>query len=176
VRGQTETLTVDLFFDTTDSGTGDNAKSVTEYTDKIYDLLKIRSDTHAPPVCRFNWGKRFPGGDISDSNQKRTSFRGVVDSVKQRFTLFSILGTPLRATLTVTFREFKPLDQQLHELQLESPDRTHAHVVERKDTLSAIAARQYHRPGEWRLIAEENGIDDPRRLTIGRTLLVPPMQ
>jgi hypothetical protein len=175
VRGQTETLTVDLFFDTTDGGTGDRAKSVTEHTDKIYDLLKIRSDRHAPPVCTFVWGKSFPGCDISDGNQKRTSFKGVVESVKQRFTLFSTQGIPLRATVTVTFKEFKPLDQQLKELNLNSPDRTQAHVVERNDTLSAIAGRQYQRPGEWRQIAEDNDIDDPRRLTIGRTLRVPPL-
>src|ERR1700736_6528316 len=55
VRGQTETLTLDLFFDTTDQGTGDNAVSVTTRTDKFYQLIKIDNNTHAPPICHFTW-------------------------------------------------------------------------------------------------------------------------
>ena len=34
----------------------------------------------------------------------------------QKFTLFNPLGTPLRATLTVTFREYKTLEEQIAEL------------------------------------------------------------
>src|SRR6266849_9749194 len=41
VRGQTETFTLDLFFDTTDAGMGDSAKPVTALTDKFYQLIKI---------------------------------------------------------------------------------------------------------------------------------------
>src|SRR5438552_9958901 len=55
VRGQTETLTLDLFFDTTDRGMDDSAVSVTTKTDKFYQLIKINKDTHAPPICRFTW-------------------------------------------------------------------------------------------------------------------------
>jgi nucleoid-associated protein YgaU len=36
-----------------------------------------------------------------------------------------------------------------------------------------VAARYYQRAGEWRRIAEENGIEDPRRLETGRVLRVP---
>src|SRR3954447_21688691 len=58
VRGQTETLTVDLYFDSTDAGTANDATPVTERTDRFYQLIKIDRDTHAPPVCRFVWGDR----------------------------------------------------------------------------------------------------------------------
>jgi hypothetical protein len=50
VRGQTERLSVDLFFDTTDDGTGAGATSVTTRTDPIYSLVKIEPAGHAPPI------------------------------------------------------------------------------------------------------------------------------
>src|SRR5947207_2417710 len=61
VRGQTETLTLDLFFDRTEAGMGESAQPVTERTDQFYQLIKINPVTHAPPVCVFNWGAHFPG-------------------------------------------------------------------------------------------------------------------
>jgi hypothetical protein len=177
VRGQAETLTMDLFFDTTEDGTGAGARSVTEETDLIYQLVKIEPSTHAPPTCTLLWNSHFPGSDVSShvgGNQRRTDFHCVVDQVRQRFTLFSPEGVPLRATLTVTLREYKTLDQQLRELNLNSPDRTHSHVVQRGDTLSSIAGRHYGTPDEWRVLARANDIEDPRRLTPGVTLAVPP--
>jgi nucleoid-associated protein YgaU len=95
--------------------------------------------------------------------------------IRQRFTLFSPEGVPLRTTLTVTLREYKTLDEQLEQLNLTSPDRTHSHILQRGDTLSAIAGRYYRRPGQWRRIAGENGIEDPRRLTAGTFLTIPPL-
>lgn len=175
VRGQSERLTLDLFFDTTEDGMGAEATSVTTCTDRFYELVKIEPGRHAPPVCTFLWNSKFPGNDTSPhiGNQRRDGFDGIVESVKQKFTLFSPEGVPLRATLTLTLREYKPLELQLVQLNLHSPDRTQSHVVQRGDTLSGIAARYYGRPSEWRRIADENGIEDPRRLVAGAVLTVP---
>lgn len=60
IRGGNETVTLELFFDTTDSGMGDGARSVTEQTDKFYRLVKQDSKTHAPPRVRFSWGNPTP--------------------------------------------------------------------------------------------------------------------
>jgi nucleoid-associated protein YgaU len=97
----------------------------------------------------------------------------VVESIKHRFTLFSPRGIPLRATVTLALREFVPLHDQLDQLNLSSPDRTHAHVLEQGETLDRLAHRHYRRSGEWRPIARANGIADPRRLQVGRVLRVP---
>lgn len=178
VRGQNERLTLELFFDTTESGMGRNATSVTTLTDRIYELVKIEPDRHAPPVCGFVWNRKFPGADVSENigNQKRNDFNCIVESVRQKFTLFSPEGVPLRATLTVTLREYKTLDQQLDQLNLNSPDRTHSYVVQSGDQLSSIAARHYRRAGDWRHIANANEIEDPRRLSAGVFLELPPIQ
>lgn len=177
IRGGTEKLTVKLFFDTTDEGTGTFATSVTEATDRFYELVKIDSDLHAPPVCIFGWGRSFPGIDLpSGDSQKRNWFTGVVESVQQEFTLFSDRGVPLRATLTVAMREYKPLDVQQIQLDLHSADHTRAHVVQRGETLSLIAGRTYGDPGEWRPIADHNGISNPIRLRPGTILEIPPLE
>jgi hypothetical protein len=177
VRGQVEKLTVDLFFDTTDHGTGAGATSVTTLTDPIYSLVKIEPAGHAPPIVTFGWNTAFPGADLPPTagSQRRNSFRGVVDSCRQKFTFFSPEGVPLRATLTLSLREYKTLDEQLAKLNLSSPDRTHAHLTREGETLSAVAARYYTRPGDWRVIAAADGndIDDPRRLDAGILLTVP---
>jgi nucleoid-associated protein YgaU len=175
VRGQVEKLSVDLFFDTTDHGTGAGATSVTTHTDPIYSLVKIDPAGHAPPIVTFAWNAAFPGADLPPAagNQRRNSFRGVVDSCRQKFTFFSPEGVPLRATLTLALREYKTLDEQLAQLNLSSPDRTHAHLTREGETLSAVAARYYTRPGDWRAIAASNDIDDPRRLDAGVLLTVP---
>jgi Contractile injection system tube protein/LysM domain len=177
VRGQTEKLTMDLFFDTTEQGMGPGATSVTTLTDLVYGLVKIEPDGHAPPICSFQWNNRFPGCNLSPSlgNQRRTAFQCVVESVKQKFTLFSPEGVPLRATLSVSFREYKTLDDQLSQLNLNSPDRTQGHVLQSGETLASVSAQCYRTPSEWRRVADQNGINDPRRLTPGTILQVPPI-
>ena len=178
VRGQNEKLSVDLFFDTTENGTGAGAVSVTTLTDPVYSLVKIEPDGHAPPVCTFIWNARFPGSNLPAvaGNQRRTSFQCVVESIKQKFTFFSPEGVPLRATLSLVLREYKTLGEQLDQLNLSSPNRTHSHVTRRGDSLASVAGRYYQRPGEWRAIADANVIEDPRRLMAGRFLRVPPIR
>ena len=161
IRGQNEKLTLELFFDTTSHGTGEDAEDVTELTDKIYQLVKIQPDTHAPPRLRFIWGA--------------LSFRAIVESVQQKFTLFNPQGTPLRATLTVTFREYKTLEKQIAELNLKSADHSKQRVVQRGDTLNRIAAEEYGDSRAWRAIADLNDIANPRKLVPGTKLKIPPL-
>ena len=135
VRGQTEKLSMELFFDTTDFGMGAGATSVPTETDKIYQLIKIEPRRHAPPLLTFIWADQFPGSSVGGAagaapsaatravggagesalsaagaaigavgaaaasalsaigaalgGQRRNGFRCVLESVKQKFTLFS---------------------------------------------------------------------------------------
>jgi hypothetical protein len=185
VRGNAEKLTLDLFCDTTEGGMGERATSVTTVTDRIYQLIRIEPTRHAPPILTFKWHSEFPGNRVgagADSpappplgGQRRHSFRCVMESLKQKFTLFSPRGVPLRATLTVTLREYRDLETQLRQLNLSSPDRTHVHVLQQGDTLAGVARRYYDQPAQWRAVAAENRIDDPRRTVPGAFLRVPPI-
>jgi nucleoid-associated protein YgaU len=173
VRLQDERITLELFFDTTDTGMDENAKSVTLLTDPFYELIKIDSDSHAPPRLVFGWGSSFPGKGIKDVMQQRSDFACVIDSIDQQFTLFSPNGTPLRAKLNVGLREYKTLEQQVAELNLKSADVTKAYVVQSGDTLPKIAYEAYSDPTAWRTIADANGIDDPTVLVPGAVLSLP---
>jgi nucleoid-associated protein YgaU len=163
IRGQNETLALDLFFDTTAGGMGDDAIDVTTLTTPIYQLVKIQPRTHALPRVRFTWGQGL-------------SFRAIVASVKQTFTLFNPRGVPLRATLSVSFKEYKTLEDQLAELNLLTSDHSKRHVVVQGDTLARIAAQEYDDPAEWRRIANANPQTHVRRLTPGSVLALPPIE
>jgi nucleoid-associated protein YgaU len=147
---------------------------VTTKTDAFYDLVQLVGARHAPPNVLFAWGgDAFPGHRRPDS-QQRHGFKGVVESVRQRFTYFSSLGLPLRATLTLSLKEYKTLNQQIAELNLRSPDHTKAHVVQAGESITRIAERTGGDPRDWRRIAEANGIDDPLALPPGQRLEIPP--
>jgi hypothetical protein len=163
VRGQTRTLALELFFDTTRLGrTATNVIDVRLLTEPVAQLGRIQPKTHAPPRITFIWGLGL-------------SFRAIVDNVQQKFTLFNPAGIPVRATLTVGFKEYKTLEEQLKELNLQSADHSKLRVVRQRDTLARIAFEEYGDASLWRLIAEHNRhlLTDLRRLTPGMQLAIP---
>jgi nucleoid-associated protein YgaU len=165
VRGQTQTLALELFFDTTRLGSTDSrVVDVRDFTSVVAELGRIQPNTHAPPRIRFIWGKGL-------------SFRAIVDNVQQKFTLFNPAGVPVRATLTMSFKEYKTLEEQLKELNLQTSDQTKSVIVQRGKTLAQIAYEEYGDPGLWKLIAdhEQNRerLTDLRRLSPGMELRVP---
>lgn len=177
IRGQAEKLSIELFFDTTENGMGDDAVSVTKHTDQIYKMVKVESNSHAPPIVTFLWNKHFSGDTLKAgkaSNQLRNSFKGIAESVKQNFTLFSPKGVPLRATVNLVLREYRTLKEQMDQLHLSSPDRTHSHALKAGEDLSRVANTYYESPADWRYIADDpvNGIEDPRRINAGSVLTV----
>jgi hypothetical protein len=164
IRGQNETLTLELFFDTTHDGMGEDARDVRNLTDPFYRLIKIQRQTHAPPRVRFVWGVGI-------------SFKAIVEQVEQTFELFSPTGVPLRATLSVTFREYKTLEEQIAELKPESTDHTKQLTVRAGDTLPGLAWLEYGDPNLWRVIADANvdAVRDPLRPPAGAVLALPPL-
>lgn len=193
IRGGTETLTLELFFDTTDQGMGDQVISVTTLTDQFYELVKQYRDTHAPPRCRFGWGQ--PASDIAsagqvervldlDTNQETPHlsqavshapfwFTCVVEGIDRKFLLFSPGGTPLRARLSVKLREYQTLEQMIARLQ--TADHTKSRILKRRERLDQLSATEYDTSAEWRRIAEANDVDDPRQITPGTSLVIPPI-
>jgi nucleoid-associated protein YgaU len=178
VRGQNEKVTLELFFDTTEQGTAAGATSVTTRTNEFYALVKMSGEEHAPPRCRFGWGEEFPGliNQAGQVTGTRKAFDCIVESIQQKFTLFSPEGVPLRATLSVSLREYKSLETQLQELNLQTADHTRVHTVQRGETLPQIAYVAYQDPAKWRLIAEANKLLRPRDLQPGMVLELPPLR
>lgn len=156
VGGQAETLSMELFFDTSEGG-GD----VRDHTSLLDELVSVDSDRHAPPICRFVWGTLV--------------FTAVVEQLDKRFTMFRAGGIPVRARVDVTFREYAIPDDQRKNAVQSPADKTTVWLVTEGDTLWAIAAEEYGDPYKWRLIAEQNGVDNPRALMPGTELEIPPL-
>jgi nucleoid-associated protein YgaU len=160
--GEPATLTMDLFFDTYEAGT-----DVRKYTQEIFHLTTVQDhgNLHRPPLCKLVWGKF----NISDTYQ----CEWVLQSLSQRFTLFLSDGTPVRATLGCSFRQWRGDDVEEKLLDKQSADVAKTRMVRRGDTLSSIAGEEYDNPTLWRPIAEANRIDNPRLLTPGSRLIIP---
>lgn len=174
VRGDSEKMTLELFFDTTDDGTGAGATPVTGKMDAFYRLVKIDNELHAPAIVRVAWGDHFPNTAAGWRTSSSTVFDCVVQSVERKFTLFNSDGVPLRATVTLALSQYKTLEEQLQELNLQSADHTRVHVVRQGETLPQIAYEAYQNAAQWRLIASHNNILNPRRLVVGTVLELPP--
>ena len=156
VNGNAETLTMDLFFDTYEQG-----EDVRNYTRQVTDLLKMDSRLHAPPVCKFIWGK--------------LEFKAVLEKATQRFTMFLGSGIPVRATLNVVFREYKTISEQT-EGALNVSSLTKLVTAKAGTNLALIADAHLGDAGEWRKIAKANGIANPRKLPAGMQIQIPPSE
>jgi len=164
---------MELYFDTyAKSSRHDSSvrqrEDVRNYTRKIANLMEIDPELHAPPVCEFIWGP--PMG-----TPKGFQFAGIIERVTQKFTYFLDDGTPVRATLNVTFKEYKTVKEQLEQIPLNSPDRTKRRVLKEGESLWFFANEEYGDPDLWRVIADQNSIENPRIVAPGTELELPPL-
>lgn len=159
VNGNIRTLSMDLLFDT---WTDKKGVDVSLSTDKFADMLSIDADVHAPPRVEFKWG--------------RVVFKAVIESWSQRFTMFNADGLPVRANVSVAFKQYRPISEQVNDPRRNSADTTKKRELIAGDSLSAMAAREYGHPREWRRIARHNRIEDPRSLVAGMILVLPPIE
>ena len=160
VRGEAQTLSLELFLDGTDKRASSNPDDTVE--GRLADLRKfveIDPELHAPPVCLFQW--------------RQVTFYGVVTSFKEKYQLFDESGKVLRARVTLSLKSYEAVEVQLREMGLKSPDRTRVRVVREGETLAAISAEVYGNPRLWRVIAEANLIDRPRFVEPGTPLHIP---
>ena len=155
VRGNSETLSVDALVDTSDT-----LEDVHErYVRRLRKLLSPDAKEHAPPIVRFVWD--------------RAVFTGVLEQLGVTYVLFTPEGTPLRARLSLSLKQYRPAAEQLKDPPRRSPTVDKSYQVRRGDSLSSIANAVYRDPASWRELARANGILDPRRLEPGRLLSVP---
>ena len=173
VSGGARTLTMDLFFDTyemgmdvrvfTDRITGWDMSGLTgNFPSPLGGLMDIDSNLHAPPVCLFIWGAYV--------------FPCIIVSSTKKFTMFLPYGIPVRATVSVTLREYVDPEILTQGNPLFSPDRTKQWTVKQGDSLWHIAAKEYGDPAQWRAIADANNIDNPRTLETGKDIVIPPLE
>jgi hypothetical protein len=184
VRGETQTLSLELYLDRSDrvayaprttaaqasEGVGAAGGSTTQTSrfegieaelNLLRLLVTIDPDLHAPPIVEFTWGKlRFPG---------------VVTSYTEKFQMFDENGHALRARVTLSLKRYESARVQARQLSLESPDRTKTRIVREGERLDVIAAEEYGDASRWPAIARANNLARPRLLTAGTVLVIPPL-
>lgn len=164
--GEPATVTLKLFFDTSDTGADVRA----QYTNALWDLAMVntaqldpKTNKGRPPRCIFEWGSAW-------------SFEAVVTSISTNFTMFKEDGTPTRCTVDLALKQAK--DPGRFPAQNPTSGGIAGHkrrIVQQSETLDFIAAEEYGNASLWRHIAESNGIDDPMRLRPGMVLTLPPV-
>jgi hypothetical protein len=163
--GDSGSMSLELFFDTTNSG-----KSVTKTTNKLIELTRVSTkisgydkskNNGRPPWVVFHWGKF-------------RSFKAVVESVSVNYTYFSKSGDPLRARVSLSLKQFaddKKFPAQNPTSGTPAPQRSH--MVQPGETLDRIAWQHYGDATKWRAIAAANRIRDPFSLRPGVMLDIP---
>ncbi|HEY2725266.1 MAG TPA: LysM peptidoglycan-binding domain-containing protein [Pseudonocardiaceae bacterium] len=156
-------MSVEMFLD----GTRKMDDSVVKAVEKLFSCCVPTDSTRqkqkaSPPWVRFQWGAV-------------TGFPAHITSVTAKYTLFTPSGTPVRAVCTVQLAEMGGETGGQNPTSGALTSRTVRTFVD-GDSLPSLAYREYGDPTRWRAIAEANGIDDPMRLAVGRTLLVPAIE
>ena len=164
--GGPSTMTMELFFDTYESG-----EDVRKYTNKIWKLMAIDPEITEekdipkgrPPKVEFEWGTV-------------KSFKAVISNIKHSFTMFLPNGTPVRTTLTVTFQEAEEMGKYpFQNPTTGSKPGYKVRIIKEGESLDWIAHEEYGDPTLWRFIAETNNLENPIELTPGQILSIAPV-
>jgi nucleoid-associated protein YgaU len=163
-------LTVsDLLFDTyVKSRSAAYPEDVRTYTEKLFDLMQIDPSTvHGandtpgrPPRVSFRCGRMF-------------TFKAVITSVSQNFTLFWTDGRPIRAKVNITFQQIESQGTYPNQNPTSHGLARKVRVVGPNETIDSIAYLEYGDASRWRLIADYNRLDNPMRLRAGQRLVIP---
>lgn len=168
VNGEADQLSMDLFLDDYTDPEGPTSRERIEQQPvmsrirAMSKLLLVDSKIHAPSPVRFNWGPM--------------EFTAIIEKIGRKVTMFQPDGTPARATLSVTFKEYRTLKQQVEAPRRESADKSKRRVVVGRERLFLLAVREYNDANEWVRIAQANDLDDPREIAPGDWLELPPME
>lgn len=154
-------VSVELFLDATDKADGDISVTINKLLQCVVpESSSKQKETPSAPHVLFQWGKAV-------------AFKGYVESIAVKYTMFRGTGTPIRGSATLTIKEF-PRTQPAQNPTSGGPPGNRVHRVIEGDTLASIAYAELGKPTRWREIADANPIiTDPMRLPIGVSLLIP---
>jgi hypothetical protein len=152
-------LNFELLFDATgvvNPKRTDLVKEITSFKKVAYDY---NGNIHSPNYLKLIWGQSL-------------LFKCRLTSMKVNYTLFKPDGTPLRAKVTVDFKEFQTPSQAITK---NSPDMTHIKTVRAGDSLPELVYDVYQEDAHILSVAKYNHLDTIMNLEVGRQLYFPPL-
>ncbi|TND02430.1 MAG: hypothetical protein FD123_4103 [Bacteroidetes bacterium] len=135
---------------------------ITQATNLKNVIYNMNSSTHQPNYVRIQFGDN--------------TFYGRASKFDVKYTEFKSNGEATRAAIEMAFTGSKSKKMSASELQLNSPDMTHAYVCKEGDTLTMLAVKYYNNPNLFHELARINRLNGVRRLVPGTVILIPPLQ
>ena len=141
-------LTMELIFDTTDTG-----DDVTQTTKKLQAFVAppLSQQNHSqipPPVVIFEWG--------------RVKFKGIAESYKETIDFFSANGVPLRASVNLTLSRQDQVFDDAPDAAPADAGGVNDGLADTSATSAADAAHAGESPDAARAVAEANGQENLR--------------
>ncbi len=160
--GQAQDFELKLLFDTTSTGSDvrDEYAALTSISKVDPDKKDTVTKKGEPPRCRFEWGRFL-------------TFEAVITDLQEEFMMFKPDGTPLRAQITVKFKQVASVTRGQNPTTRTEPRKVW--VVHEGQTLDWIAYQEYGDPAQWRHIAETNELADPLDIKPGQVLKLVPL-
>jgi len=152
-----------LSFDLIIDGTGASGETREVLADVMLleKLVLFNGREHQPNKVYIIWGTQI--------------FQGVATKMSTKYTLFRANGTPLRATVSLSFKEHKPLDLLVLAMNLFSSDLTTHRMVKTNDRLDLLCHYVYKDSRHYIDVAQVNNLTSFRNLTPGTELIYPPV-
>lgn len=195
IRGEAQTLQLELFLDSSDrvqptaADLSTAGGAVDYHTNSGAGVFPVASDAWtalgASPQCEHRLkalrmlvqiDAHLHAPPVVGFEWGGGRFRGVVTTYTEKFTMFDDAGHIQRARVTLQLKSFIDAETQYGWINPQSPDRTKTHVVRAGERLDMIAALQYGDPSHWPRIAAANGLTRPRVLVPGTLLTIPPLE
>lgn len=147
-------------------GTGVATEGVVNVSDKITEFLNVtgsfEGDQHRPKYLKVYWGDLLS--------------KCVLKLAEVNYSLFDMDGKPLRAKIKADFTEAIDEATRVAREDRNSPDLTHQRIVKAGDTLPLMCFKIYGDSKFYLHVADYNGINNFRRLQIGREIHFPPIK
>ncbi len=143
-------------------GVENRLKPITDKLKKLEQAAHVSGELHRPPTVIFSWGN--------------LNFKGVITGYSAEYTMFSMEGKPIRATVRLSIAEEKDPAAAARENPFESPDRTKTRVLVEGMSLWSVAYEEYNDCEKWRIIAKANNIMNPLDIQPGQVIKVPALE
>jgi len=134
-------------------------REIAAFKDVAYDY---HGAIHSPYYLKVLWGG--------------LAFKCMLSSMAIDYQLFDPSGKPLRAKLSVSFRQHQTPQDLARKGDKKSADLTHSEQTIAGDTLPLISNRVYDRPDLYVHIARANDLNDIMHLQAGQRLRLPPVR
>ena len=154
-------MSFDFVIDAT--GVVPGVQSVSSEIDKFRNLtFTFQGKIHSPNYLKIIWGG--------------LAFKCMLTKLNIAYQLFAPSGKPLRAKLSVGFRQHQTPEDLTRSADKKSADLTHFDIATMGTTLPLMSYRVYDRPDLFVEVARANDMNDLVHLTAGQSVRFPPYE